>query len=490
MKMIAIALLLLSPTIFVGQNLPETDLITDSLVDALNETKEDSVKFVIYCGLVKHEYENTGNTDKAFDYANKALEIAFKLDRNDDIATCYTNLAFLYDKTGDVVKALKAYELSISYRTKINDLENIASINVFIGEIYWFQEMYDEALKSFNSSLSYFKQTKDDYNTALVLNKIGGVHQDLKKYDTALDAYRNSLVFAKKDSKYAEAHLYSSMASCFRTMENNDSAIYYYEKSIATDSVYIAFALLGEIYGENGEYEKSIAYLDIGSRLAMLYRGVSAVLKIEHSKSKVYYDSNQLNKAKEIAILGLEKSKKNGSPTIIMRFANILKQISLDERDFEQAYYYRDLEFEMKDSLTNKDMFRKATMQHVRHEFEKEKILKENEAKEQARILAEETSRRNNLQYSLIFLGILLLFGIVLSLGFIKVSANVAEGLIFFAFLILFEFVLVFVEPYLETYTNGEPMYNLLANSIIALLIFPLHDVLESKLKKRLVKKS
>ena len=82
-----------------------------------------------------------------------------------------------------------------------------------------------------------------------------------------------------------------------------------------------------------------------------------------------------------------------------------------------------------------------------------------------------------------------MLFGIVISLGFIKVSPNIAEGLIFFAFLILFEFILVFAEPYLENYTNGEPMYNLLANAVIALLIFPLHDVLESKLKKRIVKK-
>ena len=92
------------------------------------------------------------------------------------------------------------------------------------------------------------------------------------------------------------------------------------------------------------------------------------------------------------------------------------------------------------------------------------------------------------MQYSLIFLGILVLFGIVLSLGFIKVSPNIAEGLIFFAFLILFEFVLVFTEPYLENYTNGEPMYNLLANSVLAILIFPVHAILEKLLKKRIVK--
>jgi hypothetical protein len=80
------------------------------------------------------------------------------------------------------------------------------------------------------------------------------------------------------------------------------------------------------------------------------------------------------------------------------------------------------------------------------------------------------------------------LFGIVLSLGFIKVSPNIAEGLIFFAFLILFEFLLVFTEPYIQDYTNGEPMYNLLANSVLAVIIFPVHAILEKLLKKRIVK--
>jgi putative effector of murein hydrolase len=79
------------------------------------------------------------------------------------------------------------------------------------------------------------------------------------------------------------------------------------------------------------------------------------------------------------------------------------------------------------------------------------------------------------------------LFGIVLSLGFIKVSPTIAEGIIFFAFLILFEFLLVFTEPYLEQYTNGEPIYNLLANAVLALLIFPVHAILEKLLKKRIV---
>ena len=52
---------------------------------------------------------------------------------------------------------------------------------------------------------------------------------------------------------------------------------------------------------------------------------------------------------------------------------------------------------------------------------------------------------------------ILVVFGLVLSLGVVKVSPKVAEGLIFFAFLILFEFLLVLSDPYVDSVTGGAP---------------------------------
>ena len=173
---------------------------------------------------------------------------------------------------------------------------------------------------------------------------------------------------------------------------------------------------------------------------------------------------------------------------LIKNNANNLSTVYEKQGKGMEALQMHKLYIKMKDSINNKESRKEVVRQEVKYNFEKAQIVKENEAKEQARIKEEQTSRRNNLQYSLIFLGIILLFGVVLSLGFIKVSPSVAEGIIFFAFLILFEFILVFTEPYLEAYTNGEPMYNLLGNSVLALMIFPVHAILEKLLKKRIVK--
>ncbi|MBL4651881.1 MAG: hypothetical protein JKY53_03305 [Flavobacteriales bacterium] len=140
----------------------------------------------------------------------------------------------------------------------------------------------------------------------------------------------------------------------------------------------------------------------------------------------------------------------------------------------------------MSDSIKNEKTQKATIRQKTKYEFEKEQLVKDHEKKEAAHALEEETSRRNNLQYSLIFLGILLFFGLVLSLGFVKVSPTVTEGLIFFAFLLLFEFLLVLGNPYIQG-SKGEPIYKLLLNAILAGAIFPAHAFFEKHLKKDLL---
>ena len=146
-----------------------------------------------------------------------------------------------------------------------------------------------------------------------------------------------------------------------------------------------------------------------------------------------------------------------------------------------------ELQVAYRDSMKNEETQKAAVRQQTHYDFEKAMLIKEQKKKEEARLLAEETQRRDNLQYSFILIAILLVFGAVMGLGFVKVSPRVAEGIIFFAFLILFEFLLVLSDPYVDNWTGGAPGWKLLINAVLAGLIFPLHAFFETALKKRLV---
>ena len=141
-----------------------------------------------------------------------------------------------------------------------------------------------------------------------------------------------------------------------------------------------------------------------------------------------------------------------------------------------------------RDSLVNEENTKKTVQMQTRYEFEKEQIIKEQAALKQAQDEKERINRRNILQYTIILLFILVVLGVVLSLGFIKVSERVAQGLIFVSLLLVFEFLLVFLDPYLDNVTKGVPIYKLIVNVVLATFIFPVHGFLEKRFKRRVKK--
>ena len=98
------------------------------------------------------------------------------------------------------------------------------------------------------------------------------------------------------------------------------------------------------------------------------------------------------------------------------------------------------------------------------------------------------TDRRHRIQYSFIFGFVFLIFGFVLISRKISISNYYVEGLIFFAFLMLFEFMLVLISPFISSVTNGEPAFILFCNAVLAGLIIPIHGFFEKRLKQKIKK--
>jgi hypothetical protein len=66
-----------------------------------------------------------------------------------------------------------------------------------------------------------------------------------------------------------------------------------------------------------------------------------------------------------------------------------------------------------------------------------------------------------------------------------KLPPLAIKAMAFITILTLFEFTLVYLDPYIEVLTNSEPLWKLGINVSIAALIFPLHAFIEKKMSKR-----
>ena len=119
------------------------------------------------------------------------------------------------------------------------------------------------------------------------------------------------------------------------------------------------------------------------------------------------------------------------------------------------------------------------------HEIELAQKEEEIKEKEEARLLAESNSRRDILQFSGITIFTLIMFTVIFFASKKNLSVTMLDTLTFLAFLLIYEFVLVFTDPYIDNWSGGAPVYKLMMNFSIALVFIPFHKM-EVKFKNKL----
>jgi two-component system, NarL family, sensor kinase len=395
-----------------------------------------------------------------FSYFEKALNLYADNPNKSIVASVYHNRGYQYQLIGQLDKALKDYIKSYQLRLAINDeLGEAFSLNQ-IGWIYGQQNNYEKAIEAYNEALVIQKKINNDYQVGILYNNIGAAFDKMGLKDSAIVALQKSKeIRIRINDMLGLGYVYNNIGALYRDLNITDSAYHYFQLSLTIR--------------EELEQPLGIVYSLINlAQLKMI--------------------DNQLNDAEQLCLRALEIADKNHLRPQLQLIYEKLAYIYEQEKLFKLAYEYAKLNASLKDSLFNESKSKEIGKLEATYEMEKKQAEEDRLRQEQERIEQEEKERRDNIQYSLIFLGILTVFGSILGLGFIKVSPQSrwlsgAEGLIFFAFLIFFEFCLVILDPYIDDWSSGEPIYKLLFNAVLAGGIFPLHAFFEQTLKKRLI---
>ncbi len=413
------------------------------------------------------------------------------------LADALNNIGYLIDNQGDVKKGLEYYLRSLEILEEIGDKKGIASSLINIGYIYENQGDIAKGLEYYFRSLAIKEDIGDKKGVAISLNNIGYIYENQGEIDKGLQFYERSLQIEEElERKQGIAISLNNIGAIYRNRGDNQKGLEYYLKSLEIleeigDKKGVALSLnnIAGIYVRTGEIMKGLEYY---LQSFTIREGIGDKKGMAESLDNIgglYLDTGQVIMAKEYGRKSMALAKEIGFPENIKRAALLLSKVHRKQGDFEHALEMYELYIQMRDSIKNKETQKSAIRQQTKYEFEKALLIKEQEEKEIARLEAEVTSRRDNLQYSVILIALLILFGGVLTLGFVNVSERMAEGIIFFSFLIFFEFLLVLADPYIENWSGGAPGIKLLFNGGIAALIFPAHAFFESKLKSKLEKK-
>jgi predicted RND superfamily exporter protein len=176
-------------------------------------------------------------------------------------------------------------------------------------------------------------------------------------------------------------------------------------------------------------------------------------------------------------------AKKAGINEGISTVAEVLRKIYTHTIKKDSIIYYAQLQIDYKDSVNNQrkqSEFQNLTFAHQLRVID-----------EQVKALEVKEQRKQNLQYALIAISIILFIILFLLLSrSLITNLRVIQFLGIVALLIVFEFLNLLLHPLLERITHHSPVLMLLALVCIASLLIPLHHRLEKWAIQKLVMKN
>lgn len=310
----------------------------DSLQLFLKTSKEDITK-VNTINILSRQYINTGNYEKALQYAEDAQQQSGKLSYQKGIADSYNNIGIIYWHKGDYEKSVDYHLKALKIREEIGDKKGIAYCYNNIGIIYMEHENFEKALVFFLKSLKILEIVGEKKEIALAINNIGYIYWNQGLYEKALD---NQLRSLKIHTEIGDKHGIAYSQNC-----------------------------IGLIYFSQGNYEKALnsqlESLKIDEEMQDKQRIGNDYINI----GSVYIKQGKLEKSNYYFNEALIISQKIGNKEGIKGAYFSLSELFDKRGDYKQAYNYHKLYSDIKDTLLNKQSSKQIAEMNAKYDSEK-----------------------------------------------------------------------------------------------------------------------
>ena len=421
----------------------------DSLKMAIQKEKTDTGRVLLLSDL-GFEYIGS-NPDTVMSLAMEGLSLSQHIGYLKGEAVSLNRIGNAYGAMGNFPKEMESYIQSLKINEKINNRDgmerNLANIGVIKNE----HGDYRLALDYLMKAKSLAEQINNKNSLSIVLCEIGTSYLNLKKIDSAR-------IFTQQ--AYDEAYRIN------------------FSRIIGT-----SLNIMGNIHSEAGEnklaleyFRLSIPYLEkseIYDGLSQTHLGIAKLLKKTGQNDSVFYY------AKQSFLSATEK----GFTQEILDASSFLSDFYRNRRDIDSAFYYQDIAKSAYDTLFSQQ----KVMQLQSIAFD-ERLRQQEIASAE---LKAKDERKNNLQFVAIAIGLItfIVLFFVLSQSII-VKTKFIEFFGVLGLLAVFEFINLYIHPYLAHATNDSPLLMLAMLIAIAALLIPLHHRLEKWVTKIMVEKN
>ena len=390
-------------------------------------------------------------------------------------------LAFaMYESKPDTAILLELEALSLSRRIgfvkgEAVSLSRMGTIYIVLGNSTKSMELFVQAQK-LNEKMN------SPAGIAESLNNIGGIYKNQGQYRQAIGYYSKAkTIIDKLDLKKEIARSFNNLGQCYLQLNQYDSARVYVQQAyeVASKINYhrqTGFALnsMGNIFSRTGQtklaleyYRLSIHFCKLSENnltLAWTYLGMASLFKKDGQLDSSLYYANQ----------AFRTSWHSGGGARMP--SSFLYSFYKEKGNADSALFYLELVKTANDSIFSRE--RSNQLQSMIYD-------------EKSRQQTIEEERKHNLQFTALAIGLITFIILFFALSrSIIVKTKFIEFFGILGLLALFEFINLFIHPYLDKATNHSPVFMLLVLIVIGALLIPLHHKLEKWMTHVMVEKN
>lgn len=415
----------------------------------LNEQNisSDTNKVKMYLMKAENLYGEKGS----FYYCNKAIKLSKKINYKKGEASGLFMLALNHSLLGNNSKALdlniQSLKISEANKDTIRILNNYQNISSLYDDMENYKMAFDYAYKGYKTG----ERTKYKEETSFLLWCCGFYQFEMKNCDTSLHYFQKSLDIYNtlKNNIAGKGRAYSGLGMANSCMNNKDIASSYFNKATtflkkAKDGYYLMlnYQYKAQFFKKNNEIDSSIVYFN----------------KANEGAIKNNYVKLQLDNYSELA--------------------NLYSKI-----DKDKSIEYYQISNQLRDSLYNFNKKNELELLTLNEQERQEKIIEKQKE--------EEENRKENIQYSIIILGLITFTILILIFSrSIVVNTKIIKLLGIVALLLIFEFINLLIHPFLEKITHHSPILMLLCLVAFAFMLVPLHHKIEKWAVHKLIERN
>ena len=378
----------------------------DSMLQQIAAEKDNNVRI----DLINDLYSSTTETNPVLD-TQIAQKLLIQSQKNKDkvseamalLEIGYSNRAFGYTQ--------KSLEYGFKALTKAQETGNeklVAYTKMNLAHIYKDLADYPRAINLYRSAAESGFRLKDYVLQAWSVGNIGEVYFEMNKIDSAL-------MYLQRDYEiYSNSRIVSDLG-------------YVYEN-------------LGSIHGKLGNSSLAISYFNLAIQQGITKKSSKILSRAYNSKAQYFHDMKQNDSSAVFAKKAIAVIQNTAFSNFSIKPSKLLLDI-YENSNSDSAIKYFKIYREANDRVFNTQAIQQTQLLTFEDELRQQKLTDEK--------IKTEEQRKQNLQYALIALGIIIfiILFLLLSRSFIT-NLKLIEFLGVMALLIVFEFLNLLLHPF------------------------------------------